>query len=85
MTKEKRRVTVIDEGDFTDGRYEIQWREGNPLNKTTIDVEKLTVLIESWAMGKVPDKTIALEAPRVLAQIIEHLQDINSRLGGLPF
>jgi len=73
-------VVVIDEQDLAEGRYRITWEGSDPLE--TSELKGLKSLIEKWAMGGVPDKTIALEAPRVLAEFIKRVEAVDDELTG---
>ena len=74
------KAIVIDERDLTDGRYRICWEGSDPLE--TSELKGLKSLIEKWAMGGVPDRTIALEAPRVLAEFIKRVEAVDDELTG---
>ena len=82
MTNEMKgkKAIVIDEQDLAEGRYRITWEGSDPLE--TSELKGLKSLIEKWAMGGVPDKTIALEAPRVLAEFIERVEGVVEALTG---
>ena len=76
----KTKEVVIDEQDLADRRYRITWEGSDPLE--TYELKELKELIEKWAMGGVPDKTIALTAPRVLAEFIKRVEDVDDELTG---
>jgi hypothetical protein len=81
--KAEKQVTTIREQDFADRRYQVLWEGCDPIYETVSDVKRVKELIENWAMGKVPDKTVAIEALRVLAEVIENLRGIDRELTGI--
>jgi len=76
------KATMIDEQDLANGRYRIRWLGSDPIAGPVSDLEKIKELIEKWAMDGVPDKTIAMEAPRVLAEAIKTLESVDDELAG---
>jgi hypothetical protein len=77
---EKPAPIQLNEGDFAEKRYRLSWEGSDPLDFA--DLKKLKDLIEDWAMGKVPDKTIALKAPRLLDKAIKQVEGVDEELTG---